>query len=194
MMRKERIEMTDVVSAVPLSQVARPRRPPRLLRWSVSILLILHIAAVFVSPISIPPSSALWDDAWWIFRPYLQMMYLNHGYKYFAPDPGPSTLLAYTLTFEDGSTRQEIIPNREIRPRLLYHRHFMLTEFMNFAPDDWHRTYARHLCRTYGAKSVSMSRLTRQLPTMEDVRNGSTLTDPERFQETPLGTFQCDEF
>lgn len=167
--------------------------PSKKVRSIISVLLILHILAVVVSPMSVPPSSAMWDDAWWLFGPYLQMMYLNHGYKYFAPEPGPSTLLAYTLEFDDGSTIQATIPNRGIHPRLLYHRHFMLSEFLNFAPDDWHRTYARHLCRTYGAKSVSMSRMTRLLPTMEEVRNGSTLTDPERYLETPLGSFPCDE-
>jgi len=102
-------------------------------------------------------------------------------------------VLAYTIEFDDGSTKQETIPNRGIRPRLLYHRHFMLTEFLSFAPDDWHRSYARHLCRTYGAKSVTLSRMTRLLPTMEEVRNGSTLTDPSRYLETPLGHFRCDE-
>src|SRR5262245_19757491 len=186
--------MIDVAGPATVSQVPSPKRLSRLLLWTISTLLVLHILAVVVSPISVPPSSAFWDDAWWVFRPYLQMMYLNHGYKYFAPDPGASTLLAYTLEFEDGTSRQVTIPNRDIHPRLLYHRHFMLSEFLNFAPDDWHRSYARHLCRTYGAKCVSMSRMTRELPTMEDVRNGSTLKDPERYQETPLGSFQCDEF
>jgi hypothetical protein len=100
---------------------------------------------------------ALWDGAWRSFRPYLQLLYLNHGYKYFAPEPGPSTLLAYTMEFADASSRQETIPNRDIHPRLLYHRHFMLTEFLNFGPDDWHRSYARHLCRTYGAEKVTLS-------------------------------------
>jgi hypothetical protein len=168
-------------------------RPSKTVRRIISVVLALHVIAVVASPLSVPPSSVFWDHAWWLFRPYLQMMYLNHGYKYFAPEPGPSTLLAYTLEFEDGQTIQQTIPNRDIHPRLLYHRHFMLTEFLNFGPDDWHRTYARHLCRKYGAKSVSMSRMTRLLPTMEDVRNGSTLTDPERYLETPLGSFQCDE-
>src|SRR5437867_3482165 len=185
--------MADVDNSVAMSRGAPPSRLSKKLRWLISSLLIFHFLAIVVSPMSVPPSSAFWDDAWWIFRPYLQLMYLNHGYKYFAPEPGPSTLLAYTLEFEDGSTRQETIPNRNIHPRLLYHRHFMLSEFLNFAPDDWHRTYARHLCRTYGAKSVSMSRMTRLLPTMEEVRNGSTLTDPERYLETPLGHFRCDE-
>ena len=90
------------------------------------------------------------------------------------------------MELADGSTIQETIPNGGIHPRLLYHRHFMLTEFLNFAPDDWHRTYARHLCRKYQAKSVTLSRTTRALPTMEDIRNGGTLTDAERYLETPL--------
>src|SRR5262245_17182595 len=134
------------------------------LRPLINVILIFHLVAIVVSPLSVPPSSVFWDKAWWVFGPYLQLMFLNHGYKYFAPEPGPSTLLAYTLEFDDGRAIQETIPNRSIHPRLLYHRHFMLSEFLNFAPDDWHRTYARHLCRSRGAKSVSMSRMTRMLP------------------------------
>ena len=186
--------MADNDEPVAVSSNGLLSQPSKRVRWVISVLLILHILANITSPMSVPPSSSLFDSAWSVFGSYLQMMYLNHGYKYFAPEPGPSTLLAYTLEFDDGSTIQQTIPNRGIHPRLLYHRHFMLSEFLNFGPDDWHRTYARHLCRTYGAKSVSMSRMTRVLPTMEEVRNGSTLTDAERYLETPLGSFQCDEF
>jgi hypothetical protein len=185
--------MAELQRQPPASRRGELSGPSGKLRWLISALLVFHLAAVIISPLSVPPSSATWNNAWWVFRPYLEMMYLNHGYKYFAPEPGPSTLLAYTLEFDDGSTLEETIPHRGIRPRLLYHRHFMLTEFLNFAPEDWHRAYARHLCQRYGAESVTMSRMTRLLPTMEDVRNGSTLTDPSRYLETPLGSFRCDD-
>lgn len=99
-------------------------------RSCVSILLILHLAAVFVSPWSSPPPASLLSDrvADW-FRPYLSLMYLNHGYRFFAPDPGPSHLVRYEVTYADGRVEQGQIPDpQEHRPRLLYHRHFMITE------------------------------------------------------------------
>ena len=59
----------------------------------------------------------------------------------------------------------------EIQPRLLYHRHFMLTEHMNDAPEDlarlWYESYAKHIGRKYGATRVSLTQQTHYLPTME---------------------------
>ena len=37
-----------------------------------------------------------------VFRPYLEAAYLDHGYAFFAPDPGPSHLVRYELEFDDG--------------------------------------------------------------------------------------------
>jgi hypothetical protein len=57
-------------------------------------------------------------------------MYLDHGYFFFAPNPGPSHLVG----IRDQSV---LFPDRKEQwPRLLYHRYFMLSEFYNnsFAP------------------------------------------------------------
>lgn len=76
---------------------------------------------------------------------YGQFLYLDRGYAFFAPDPGPSHLLRVELKAkQDGNDSAAKIEERttstEIRtypdlnqqwPRLLYHRHFMLAEFLN---------------------------------------------------------------
>lgn len=64
------------------------------------------------------------------FRPYINAMYLNHGYAFFAPNPGPSHLVRYRIEFDDGREPIEgVFPDLKTqRPRLLYHRHFMLAE------------------------------------------------------------------
>lgn len=71
-------------------------------------------------------------------------MFLDHAYKFFAPNPGASHLLRYDLYFADGTKRvnrdDQILPDRFHHwPRLMYHRHFMLTEFLNDGrpPDAW---------------------------------------------------------
>ena len=83
----------------------------------------------------------------------------NHGYHFFAPEPGDSTLLAYEAHRADGTVVSGRIPNRDIVPRLLYHRHFMLTEQMKDAPaelqNEWVGSYAEHLCQKLGAQRVS---------------------------------------
>src|SRR5262249_44997980 len=61
-------------------------------RLGVSLLLIIHLAALVVGPSSVEPSSYLSVQTWQVFRPYLDAAYLNHGYHFFAPEPGPSHL------------------------------------------------------------------------------------------------------
>jgi hypothetical protein len=99
-------------------------------RRLATVLLLAHIAAVFVAPWSAPPPAPLLAArAAYLVSPYLHAAYLNHGYRFFAPDPGPSHLLRYELVRADGSVVHGRIPDPERhRPRLLYHRHFMITE------------------------------------------------------------------
>ena len=79
-------------------------------RIAASVLLGAHLMAVFVAPMAVPTSSPLVPPStsplagtfFRFFRPYLQAAFLNHGYKFFAPDPGPSHLVRYELTMADG--------------------------------------------------------------------------------------------
>ena len=64
--------------------------------------------------------------------PYIEAADLNHGYRFFGPDPGPGHLVRYHLEMPDGSSRDDVFPNlAEERPRLLYHRYFMLSEHLD---------------------------------------------------------------
>lgn len=163
----------------------------------VSAWLIFHIAAIITAPASVSPSSSLAQRSWELFRPYLQVLYLNHGYHFFAPEPAQSTLVSWTAHLPGGGQVTGRFPHRDIQPRLLYHRHFMLTEFFNFAPDDperpWYRTYATHLARKHDATHVSLSRVTHYLPTMAMVLEGVPLDNPASYAEQPLGTFANED-
>jgi hypothetical protein len=104
-------------------------------RWIVSGLLLLHLTAVFVAPFafacSTPSASSPFADGLMrCFRPYVDLLYLNHGYAFFAPNPGPSHLVRYRIDFADNRPSLEgVFPDLKTqRPRLLYHRHFMLAE------------------------------------------------------------------
>jgi hypothetical protein len=165
----------------------------------VNVWLVYHLAAIVLAPWSVPPASRLVQNSWRAVGAYDQILFLNHGYHYFAPEPGNSTLVAYVLEMPDGTLQTGRIPNRDIRPRLLYHRHFMLTE--SLASDDLSpsvrteliRAMARELCREHHAQRVTLSRVTHRLPSMEFVRAGGALDDPESYTEEPLGTFSSDE-
>jgi hypothetical protein len=163
----------------------------------VSAWLLFHVAAIIIAPASVSPSSSLAQAGWRMVRPYVQVLYLNHGYHFFAPEPAESTLVSYTVERDDGTVTSGRFPNREIFPRLLYHRHFMLTEFLSYTPleeqEVWHRAYARNLCRKHGGQRVSLTQVTHYLPTLDSVEGQVRLDDPASFAEAPMGTFESDD-
>lgn len=172
------------------------RRP--WLRRAISIGLVIHLLALVIAPLAVAPTSPLWHRAWLTFRPYLEGLNLNHGYHFFAPEPGPSHLVHYELCFEDGRVEQGLFPNAsQQQPRLRYHRHFMLSEFLNnLAIDDSRRevfdavtrSYADHLRHEHHATEVTLSLRRHYVPSPQHVSSGKRLNDISLFAERPLGT------
>ena len=116
-----------------LHGVHQPERPAtkrslarRLGFLIVNVWLVIHLTAIVAAPATVGPSSRTARNVWEAVGPYLEVFYLNHGFHYFAPQPGSSNLVSWTATLKDGSTRSGIFPNFDIKPRLYYHRHFML--------------------------------------------------------------------
>jgi hypothetical protein len=184
---------TSTFEPAPASAVANRRQ--RLLRLALNAWIVFHVAAIVIAPAAVRPASDLVEAGWGLFQPYLQILDLNHGYHFFAPEPEASTLLAFEAQRSDGTVVKGRIPNREIVPRLLYHRHFMLTEQMKDAPaelqQEWVGSYAEHLCRKYAAVRVKLTGQIHNLPTMEMVREGKRLDDPSSYEDEDLGTFEC---
>src|SRR5688500_19151420 len=84
--------LKPIITAVMKSSTPRdPTDPPLRGRWYklASALIALHLLAVWVAPFAVPPSSPFAQTVATAFRPYLEAAFLNHGYKFFAPDPGP---------------------------------------------------------------------------------------------------------
>jgi hypothetical protein len=129
-----------------------PNLPPRVCSRSwgkvIAILVGLHMGAVLAEPLRFFSQSDFQAGpeflAWrrWT-APYVEWLSLDHGYFFFAPNPGPSHLLG--VSTEPGSAAGKTIEDyamvfpdrRQHWPRLLYHRYFMLSEFYNntFAPN-----------------------------------------------------------
>ena len=86
----------------------------RLLRWAVNGWLVFHISAIIIAPASVSPVLRLGSGGLGVFQPYLDLLFLNHGYHFFAPEPGESTLLAYEAERADGTVVKGRIPNRGI--------------------------------------------------------------------------------
>jgi hypothetical protein len=158
--------------------------------------LFLHLLAVVVAPLAVAPTSPLWLQAWSVFRPYLQALNLNHGYHFFAPEPGPGHLVRYELHFANGNVRRGIFPDAaNQRPRLRYHRHLMLSEFLNRLAIDEQRpelfervsqSYASHLRHAHGAERVMLTLRRHYLPGPQQVAAGLRLEDLSLFAERPV--------
>ena len=135
------------------------------IRWSphakliASILVAFHVSAVFLAPMwfasgqQSPAIAPLMS----VYRPYINAAFLNHGYAFFAPEPGPTHLVRYRLQFDNGRADEEgVFPNLATeRPRLLYHRHFMLSESLftysnlpPLGPNATRAEQAEHAART----------------------------------------------
>jgi hypothetical protein len=173
------------------------RQPRAAVRAVLSLLIILHVVAVFLGPFAMPPGNSQLSAACaQPFQPYVEGLCLANGYRFFAPEPGPSHLIRYEVTLPDGSIKEGTFPDRQQHfPRLLYHRYFMLTEFINTiddpaAPSDaakaYARGYAEHLADEYQAKDVKLFLRRHYVPRMPEVERGMRLSDRSLYKERPL--------
>ena len=165
-------------------------------KWVGSLLLSLHVLAIFVAPASVGPSSQTIRGLWTVVSPYLYAMNLNHGYHFFAPEPGASTLLEYVVVQEDGKRVWGRMPDRRtMYPRLLYHRYFMLTEMLGSLSEedpmraDLIESYAHQLMKKHQGKSVELKMVTHQLSRRERILLGADINDPDTFDVKFLGVF-----
>ena len=183
--------------------VAGPRWT-RIGRATATGAILLYLALVIVPPLAGPaPSSALATRMIQPLRPLVGALYLGHGYRFFAPDPGPGHAIRWEMRLPDGSTRSGVLPDPAVdRPRLLYHRRFMIAEKIAGlvpaadAPAEVRREskplwqplvmgVAGQLLRRHGGVEVELSMVEFDLPAPEDVIAGRSAPDVE----TPLGVY-----
>jgi hypothetical protein len=178
-------------------------------RGIVSVGILVYLAAVVAPPLAGPPPAS--DLAGLLIqplRPLVGGLYLGHGYRFFAPDPGPGHSIRWTLTRRDGSTLTGTIPDATTdRPRLLYHRRFMIPEKIAAlvpppdAPEQAHREAKRdwqplvkgvagQLLERHEGARVELEMVEHYLPAPEEViraRGGDTAGMDDVVM--PLGTY-----
>ena len=238
--------------------------PALAVRLGLSFLIIGHLWGVIGRPLEFAtqgpfgpsPSMTLLRRP---VRGYGEFMYLDHGYAFFAPEPGPSHLIRATIVppggqrSENGAAQQQgasqkgespdaqvqdltkrdvaaqyvatqggatpvegdasvvrFFPDRVDQwPRLLYHRHFMLAEFLNtvyhppgeppleirndaVASRDWRMSRARYeavrdsivrcLNKKYPGMGVTVDRVEHRQPGLpEFMRDGVKLDAPQLY-------------
>ena len=190
--------------------------PSRRLRLAISVLVVAHLSAVFLPPLAFQTSGPLGlspsvATALAPVEPYTEFTYLNRGYAFFAPDPGPSHLIQAGITDPAGELNESLYPDLERQwPRLLYHRNFMLAEFLNEihqppgppptldesdpqAAESWRRgrsryetvrrSMTRHLQSRYPDSGVAIRRIEHRIPDVISFRRDAIdLTDPRLYQ------------
>ena len=209
-------------------ETAETAAPPEI-TWSVgfrglvSVLILIHVTALFVGPCASPPPSSYWaQEAERLYTPYLHATFLHgHGYRFFAPNPGPSHLVRYELlNDQDEVIGEGTFPNlKEHWPRLFYHRHFMISESLfnianvpNEAPpgappfvkeqhqasidlrDAYLDSIARYVARQHPeAAKVRLVMIMHDIPSPQEVLQGTALTDPKFYEEQILGVYTVQE-
>lgn len=193
------------------------RRPRfrRLVRLGLSVLIVGHLLAVFLPPLAFQTrgplgSSPSVETLLAPLRGYGQFLYIDRGYAFFAPDPGPSHLIGVAISDGSGEPREHMFPDLERQwPRLLYHRHFMLSEFLHeihqppgpppeleeASPEEaeaWARARARfrrvhdsmveHLEYKHPGKQVAIRRIEHAIPNfLEYMEDPIPLDDPRLY-------------
>ena len=173
------------------------KRPDRVLRYFINLWVLLHFTAVISAAATVGSGSGYVLAVWQVFRPYLEVLFLNQGFNFYAPEPSATMMMAFEAERPDGSIASGHIPDPALRPRLLYQRHLLLTEHIGIAPTTahrpWYRSYAHHLCRKFGATKVHLTLIRHDPLPIEMFRNGGHLDDPLTYTKLDLGDFTCDE-
>src|SRR5688572_2536370 len=100
--------------------------------------------------------------------------------------------MRYELTLADGRWVTGVFPNLEVhQPRLLYHRHFMLSEKVAGPAGapwicDWPLSYAAHLAARHSATDVRLTFIRHNLPLPADVLGGMRLDDERLYEEVEI--------
>ena len=100
------------------------------IRIAVLALLMLYLSIVVLAPLTNPTGALqLTTPIAEAVSPVHEALYLDHGYRFFAPNPGPSHIVVYEIETAEGEQINGHFPDRDnTSPRLLYHRWFMLSE------------------------------------------------------------------
>jgi hypothetical protein len=125
--------MTAVLTGVAAVSALLVVLPRVLRRLAISCLIVFHFLGIFTAIMSVPPqpwwSAVLWG---YVYRPYLEFVYMTNAYHFYSPEPGPACMMWFFVKYEDGESQWVKIPRREDFPLTLeYQRRLSLTESIN---------------------------------------------------------------
>lgn len=191
------------------------KRWPIEARCAVSAVIAVHATAVLAGVLAGSPSSPLERSLADVFSAYFEAFDLGYGYRYYAPEPGPTPIVTATVRYADGRPEVTVrLPERGVLPRLRYQRQLALANHLVAQFEEarraggegqsvpYARSYARHIARTHpGSTSVALFTQLHLIPHPEAVRQAieagkAVDLDAEEFYTAPqrIGEFPCDGF
>ena len=200
-------------SGAPGREDSTPPWPPWARRLA-SAALVVHLSAVLAGALAAPPASLLEQAAARVFAVYHDLIDQGYGYRYYAPEPGPTPVVTATLRDADGREEVVRLPTRGVWPRLRYQRQLALANhLMNDFQEARRRTgdgsrsvyarsYARHLALSRpGWRTITLHVQSHLIPSpgqVADEREAGRAVDldADEFYTTPerIGEYSCDAF
>ena len=182
-------------------------------RLATSAILV-HVAAVLAGAFGAPPSSDLEHDIADFFGPYHQALDQGDSYRYYSTAFPPTPVVTATMTFVDGRPERVVrLPERGLRPRLLYQRqlalaHGLMEDFEaerrkgDGSKSRWANAFATHLGKTNpGCSTVTLHLQMHLVPRIDRIkemlagsRPGPVDLDADEFYTAPerIGVFPCN--
>ncbi|MEM9825850.1 MAG: hypothetical protein AAF958_04640 [Planctomycetota bacterium] len=189
----------------------------RRLRFFFSFLIIGHLLAVVTAPLVVQSRGSIGAApiVTTLMSPvqrYGEFVYVDRGYAFFAPDPGPNHLIQAAIGPAERRIEKRIPDLSTMWPRLKYHRHLMLADYFNqsyefplppnLASEDaeaarqWQmrrsryeelrKSIADHLSARHGGDPVLLARIRHNLPQFIAFQNQPIpLTDPRLYEVLP---------
>ncbi|MEZ6139322.1 MAG: hypothetical protein R3B84_02015 [Zavarzinella sp.] len=91
--------MVMVISLLAIIACFIPRKISFVL---ISVFVFYHFMGIYSAITAVPPAPWLSTNYWArVARPYLHFVYLNNAYQFYSPDPGPSSLCWFCITYEE---------------------------------------------------------------------------------------------
>lgn len=217
---------TTEIAPASQAQDAEPVGSMSIAKRIASLAILFHLCALVLPPLAFQTSSpgqpsTVFASLFKPFQAYAQFLYTDRGYAFFAPNPGPSNLIGVAMETPDGSVKEVLYPDLNQQwPRLLYHRHFMMTEYLNeiywppgppanLADSDpeaarlWKQgrgryeavrdSIVRHLKKVNEGRDVKIRRLRHHQPDMLDYRAEPIALDDQRLYEVLLDQAPSEE-
>jgi hypothetical protein len=158
-------------------------------RLQISGLILFHFGGIMTATLAAPPTPWVVTQIWTrIYRPYLEFMYLNNAYHFYAPEPGPASYIWARAIYTDKQNPQQKVGVWHKIPRvngkgrtehtaaLEYQRFLAMTEGTAFPGDapasvvigaNGQATYAPYLQRRMWATPNSVTVVGIQRPELQ---------------------------